>query len=103
MINQITLGHSVQATGVGVHTGQPVLITLRPALPNTGIVFRRVDLDPVVDIPAKLENIDASRAMSTALSCSGATVGTVEHLMSAFFGLGGELYGYRHSPGATEH
>jgi UDP-3-O-[3-hydroxymyristoyl] N-acetylglucosamine deacetylase len=87
MILQRTLKNQVQATGVGVHSGDKVYITLRPAQPDTGIVFRRVDLDVPIDIPAKSGFI-SSTDLCTSLSRDGATVSTVEHLMSAFAGLG---------------
>ena len=57
MIKQRTLRNSIRATGVGLHTGQKVYLTLRPAPVNTGIIFRRVDLDPVVEIAARAENV----------------------------------------------
>ena len=87
MILQRTLKNRVQATGVGVHSGDKVFITLRPAQPDTGIVFRRVDLDKPVDIPAKSMFI-GSTDLCTSLSRDGVHVSTVEHLMSAFAGLG---------------
>jgi UDP-3-O-[3-hydroxymyristoyl] N-acetylglucosamine deacetylase len=87
MINQRTLKNVIRATGVGLHTGDKVFLTLRPAAPDTGIVFRRVDLDPAVDIPAKAENVGDTR-LSTTLVKDGARISTVEHLLSAFAGLG---------------
>ena len=57
MLNQRTLKNSIRATGVGLHTGKKVLMTLFPAAPDTGIVFRRTDLSPTVDIPAYAENV----------------------------------------------
>jgi UDP-3-O-[3-hydroxymyristoyl] N-acetylglucosamine deacetylase len=87
MINQRTLKNVIRATGVGLHTGDKVYLTLRPAAPDTGIVFRRVDLDPAVDIPAKAENVGDTR-LSTTLVKDGARISTVEHLLSAFAGLG---------------
>ena len=57
MIKQRTLKNVIRATGVGLHSGEMVYLTLRPAAPNTGIIFRRVDLDPVVEIQAKAENV----------------------------------------------
>jgi UDP-3-O-[3-hydroxymyristoyl] N-acetylglucosamine deacetylase len=87
MIRQRTLTNVIRATGVGLHTGQKVYLSLRPAAPDTGIVFRRIDLAQPVDIPAT-----ASRVGDTRLSCcldrDGVRVATVEHLMSAFAGLG---------------
>lgn len=87
MIKQRTLKNVIRATGVGLHTGEKVYLTLRPALPDTGIVFRRVDLDTPVDIPAKAENVGDTR-LSTTLVKDGVRISTVEHLLSAFAGLG---------------
>lgn len=87
MINQRTLKNVIRATGVGLHTGRKVLLTLRPAPPNTGIVFRRVDLEPVLEIPARAEYVGDTR-LSTSLARDGACISTVEHLLSAFAGLG---------------
>jgi UDP-3-O-[3-hydroxymyristoyl] N-acetylglucosamine deacetylase len=87
MIKQRTLKNVIRATGVGLHTGKKVYLTLRPAAPNTGIVFRRVDLDEPVDIPAKAENVGDTR-LSTTLVKDGVRISTVEHLLSAFAGLG---------------
>ena len=87
MNKQRTLKNIIRATGVGVHTGEKVYLTLRPAPPNTGIVFCRTDLDPVVEIPAKVEFI-GDTSLSTCLIRGGVRVATVEHLMSALAGVG---------------
>ncbi len=87
MAQQRTLKNSIRATGIGLHTGRKVLMVLRPAPPNTGIVFRRVDLDPPVDIPARATNVTET-TLGTTLSVAGAGVSTVEHLLSALAGLG---------------
>lgn len=87
MIRQRTLTNIISGTGVGLHTGVKIHLKLIPAPPNTGIIFRRVDLNPVVEIPARVENVSLT-TMSTTLEKNGATVSTVEHLMSAFAGLG---------------
>ncbi|MFT5571708.1 MAG: UDP-3-O-[3-hydroxymyristoyl] N-acetylglucosamine deacetylase [Cryomorphaceae bacterium] len=87
MINQRTLKNVIRATGVGLHTGEKVYLTLRPAAVDTGIVFRRVDLDPVVELYASPERVGDTR-LSTALKEGDVTVSTVEHLMSALAGLG---------------
>lgn len=87
MIKQRTLQNTIRATGVGLHSGEKVYLTLRPAMPNTGIVFVRTDLDPVVHIPARAESVTDTN-LCTALSKDGVKVATVEHLMSAFAGLG---------------
>ncbi len=86
MIRQRTLKNVIGATGVGLHTGKKVYLTLRPAPVNTGIVFRRVDLDPVAEIPAELDRVSDTR-LSTTIEHKGVRVSTVEHLMSAFAGL----------------
>ena len=87
MIKQRTLRNVIRATGVGLHTGDKVYMTLRPAAPNTGIVFRRTDLDPPVDIHARQDNVGDTR-LSTTLVNGEARVATVEHLLSAMAGLG---------------
>ncbi|MCB1925906.1 MAG: UDP-3-O-acyl-N-acetylglucosamine deacetylase [Gammaproteobacteria bacterium] len=87
MIRQRTLKNVIRATGVGLHTGEKVYLTLRPAAPDSGIIFRRVDLDAPVDIPAKAENVGDTR-LSTTLIKDGVRISTVEHLLSAFAGLG---------------
>ena len=86
MIRQRTLKNVIGATGVGLHTGKKVYLTLRPAPVNTGIVFRRVDLDPIAEIPAALDRVSDTR-LSTTIEHKGVRVSTVEHLMSAFAGL----------------
>ena len=87
MIKQRTLKNIIRATGIGLHHGQKVFLTLRPAAPDTGIIFRRVDLDPVIEIPAKATNVVDTR-MNTTIGVDGAHVATVEHLLSALAGLG---------------
>jgi len=87
MIKQRTLKNVIRATGIGLHTGEKVYLTLRPAAVDTGIVFRRVDLDPPIEIPARAENV-GDTTLSTSLMCNGARVATVEHLLSALAGLG---------------
>ena len=87
MIKQRTLKNVIRATGVGLHTGNKVFLTLRPAEPDSGIVFRRTDLDPPVEIPARAEFVGDTR-LSTSLSRGGKNIATVEHLLSAFAGLG---------------
>ncbi|RMD68728.1 MAG: UDP-3-O-acyl-N-acetylglucosamine deacetylase [Gammaproteobacteria bacterium] len=87
MIQQRTLKNIIRATGIGLHTGKKVLLTLRPAAAETGIVFRRTDLDPPVDIPARAKYIGDTR-LSTTLVKGKARVSTVEHLLSALAGLG---------------
>jgi UDP-3-O-[3-hydroxymyristoyl] N-acetylglucosamine deacetylase len=87
MIRQRTLRNPIKATGVGLHTGEKVYLTLNPAPVNTGIVFRRVDLEPVLEIPARAENV-GDTTLSTSLVAGGERVSTVEHLLSAMAGLG---------------
>ena len=87
MVGQRTLKNSIRATGVGLHTGTKIFMTLRPAEPNSGIVFRRVDLSPPVDIPAHAQNVGETR-LGTTLGSGDAKVSTVEHLLSALAGLG---------------
>ncbi|MAL95959.1 MAG: UDP-3-O-[3-hydroxymyristoyl] N-acetylglucosamine deacetylase [Haliea sp.] len=87
MIRQRTLRNAIQATGIGLHTGDKVYLNLCPAPVNTGIVFRRTDLDPVVEIPARAENV-VETTLSTTLCANGEKVSTVEHLMAAMAGLG---------------
>lgn len=87
MIKQRTLRNPIRATGVGLHTGDKVYLSLKPAPVDTGIVFRRVDLDPVVEIKALAENV-GDTMLSTTLSKGDVRVSTVEHLLSAMAGLG---------------
>jgi UDP-3-O-[3-hydroxymyristoyl] N-acetylglucosamine deacetylase len=87
MLQQRTLKTLTKAVGVGLHSGQRVELTLRPAQPDTGIVFRRVDLPSPVDIPVSAQSVTDTRLAST-ISNGGAKVHTVEHLMSACAGLG---------------
>ncbi|MDD5330061.1 MAG: UDP-3-O-acyl-N-acetylglucosamine deacetylase [Sulfuricella sp.] len=87
MLRQRTLKNVIRATGVGLHTGEKVYLTLRPAAPDTGIVFRRVDLAEPVDIAAEPHNVGETRLSSTLVQ-NGVKVATVEHLMSALAGLG---------------
>ena len=87
MLKQRTLKSAIKATGVGLHGGRKVTMTLRPAAPNTGVVFRRVDLAQPVDIPADAMAVTDTRLCSV-VERDGAKVGTVEHIMSALAGLG---------------
>jgi len=87
MIKQRTPNKLIQATGVGLHSGDKVLLTLHPAPVNTGIVFRRTDLDPIVEIPASYEHV-CDTMLCTSLQHKGVKVATVEHLLSALAGLG---------------
>ncbi len=96
MLNQRTLKNSIRATGVGLHTGKKVLMTLRPAQPDSGIVFRRTDLEQPVDIRAHAENV-GDTTMGTTLHRGDVKVSTVEHLLSALAGLGD-----RQCPGGSQ-
>jgi UDP-3-O-[3-hydroxymyristoyl] N-acetylglucosamine deacetylase len=87
MIQQRTLKNVIRATGVGLHGGEKVYLTLRPAPVNTGVVFRRVDMNPVVEIPASGELVGET-TLCTGLIKGDARVMTVEHLLSALAGLG---------------
>jgi UDP-3-O-[3-hydroxymyristoyl] N-acetylglucosamine deacetylase len=87
MIRQRTLRDTVKTTGVGLHCGTRVELTLRPAPVNAGIVFRRVDINPPVELPASAMSIGDTR-MASVLEKDGVRVSTVEHLMSACAGLG---------------
>ena len=87
MLRQRTLKSLVSATGVGLHTGQKVRMSLRPAQPDTGIVFRRIDLSSAVEIPARADLVGETRLCSCLVS-GGTKIYTVEHLMSALAGLG---------------
>lgn len=87
MIRQRTLKNVIRATGIGLHSGEKVCMTLRPAAVNTGIVFRRVDLPQAADIKVDPYAVNDTR-LASCLVKDGASVGTVEHLMSALAGLG---------------
>ena len=87
MIRKRTLRNSIKATGVGLHTGEKVLLTLSPAPVDTGIVFRRTDLNPVAEIPARADLVGET-TLSTCLIHNDARVSTIEHLLSAMAGLG---------------
>ncbi len=87
MVKQRTIKTAIRATGVGLHTGEKVYMTLRPAAANTGVIFRRVDLDVPVDVPADPELVGET-TLGTTLIKDGVKVATVEHLMSALAGLG---------------
>lgn len=87
MFRQRSLKNSIRATGIGLHSGQKVYMTIRPAAENTGIVFRRLDLEPPVDVKADATFV-GDTMLGTTLVRDGTTVATVEHLMAAFAGLG---------------
>jgi UDP-3-O-[3-hydroxymyristoyl] N-acetylglucosamine deacetylase len=87
MLKQRTLRNVIRATGVGLHSGKKIHLTLRPAPVDTGIIFNRTDLEPVVEIKATAKNVCDTR-MNTTLGENGAHVSTVEHLLSAMAGLG---------------
>jgi UDP-3-O-[3-hydroxymyristoyl] N-acetylglucosamine deacetylase len=87
MTRQRTIKNTIRATGVGLHSGNKVYMTLRPAPADHGIVFRRTDLDPVVEVPAAAHLVTET-TLCTGLTCGEAKIQTVEHLMSAAAGLG---------------
>jgi len=87
VIRQRTLKNAIRATGVGLHTGKKIYLTLRPAAENTGIVFRRVDFDQPVSIPGRADHVEDTQ-LATSLGRDGVRISTVEHLMAALAGLG---------------
>ena len=87
MVKQRTLKQIARAVGIGLHSGTKVQLALRPAAANTGVVFRRIDVDPPVDIPLRPENVVDTR-MATTIGLGDVKVATIEHLMSALAGLG---------------
>jgi UDP-3-O-[3-hydroxymyristoyl] N-acetylglucosamine deacetylase len=87
VIKQRTLKNSIRAAGVGLHTGQKVFMNLRPAAPDTGIIFCRVDLDEPVEIPARAHRV-GDTTLGTSLVAGDVRIATVEHLLSALAGLG---------------
>lgn len=87
MLKQRTPKKTIEATGVGLHSGEKVILTLRPAPVNTGIIFRRIDLSPIVEIPANYEHV-CDTMLCTSLQHQGVKIATVEHLLSALAGLG---------------
>ncbi len=88
MIKQRTIKHAVQETGIGLHKGNKVTMTLRPAPANTGIIFRRIDLSPHVDIPARADAVKDTVLCTCVSNSDGVAIHTVEHLVSALAGLG---------------
>lgn len=88
MIRQRTIKQAISSTGVGLHKGNKVTLTLRPAAPNTGLVFRRVDLEPVVDIKAEPELVRDTRMCTCLINDDNVRVSTVEHLLAAIAGMG---------------
>jgi UDP-3-O-[3-hydroxymyristoyl] N-acetylglucosamine deacetylase len=87
MLKQRTIKNPIRARGVGLHTGHHGLMSMRPAPVNTGIIFRRIDLDPVVEISVN-PNVVSETVLCTTLSQDGVKISTVEHLMSALAGFG---------------
>ena len=87
MLKQCTLRRTVTAVGIGLHSGRRVKLEMRPAAPDTGIIFRRVDLTPPVELPARPTSVNDTR-MATTLNEGKIIISTIEHLMSALNGLG---------------
>jgi UDP-3-O-[3-hydroxymyristoyl] N-acetylglucosamine deacetylase len=87
MLVQRTLTNPIKATGVGLHSGRQIKLNLYPAEEDTGIIFRRIDLDPQVEIKAIVNNVGAT-TLATTLIDGDVQIATIEHLMSAFAGLG---------------
>lgn len=88
MIKQRTIKQPIATTGVGLHKGNKVQLTLRPAPVNTGLVFRRVDLKPAVDIPANAEFVRDTRMCTCLINDDNVRVSTVEHLLAALAAMG---------------
>ncbi len=88
MIRQRTLKTSVQATGVGLHSGRKVTMTFRPAPVNTGIVYLRTDLNPVVELPANADQVRDTVLCTALVNEAGVRVSTIEHLSAALAGMG---------------
>jgi UDP-3-O-[3-hydroxymyristoyl] N-acetylglucosamine deacetylase len=86
-VGQQTVAEKVSCTGIGLHTGKPVQLTLLPARVGTGVVFVRTDRPDPIEIPARAEHVRSTR-LATTLGRGGATIGTVEHLLAALYGLG---------------
>ena len=87
MLKQRTLSNSIRASGVGLHSGEKVNMTLRPAAKDTGIIFRRLDIEPIQQIPALAKNV-IDTMLGTTIAKKNASVMTVEHILAAFAGLG---------------
>lgn len=88
MIKQRTLRKTIQTTGVGLHTGKKVTLTLRPAKANTGIIYRRTDLQPAVDFPADAKSVRDTMLCTCLINETGVRISTVEHINAALAGLG---------------
>ncbi|WP_300175383.1 UDP-3-O-acyl-N-acetylglucosamine deacetylase [uncultured Aliivibrio sp.] len=88
MIRQRTLKSIVQMTGVGLHSGRKVTLTLRPAASNTGVIYRRTDLNPPVDFPADPESVRDTMLCTALVNDDGVRISTVEHLNAALAGMG---------------
>lgn len=88
MVRQRTLRQSIRASGIGLHSGRKVYMSLLPAGPDTGIVFRRTDVTPITEVPAKAELLREAVMCSTLVTDAGVKIATIEHLMSALAGLG---------------
>lgn len=88
MVKQRTLQQAISTTGVGLHKGNKVNLTLRPAAANTGLIFRRVDLDPVVDIPARADWVRDTQLCTCLINEQDVRISTVEHLLAALAGVG---------------
>jgi len=87
VLKQRTLSNSIRASGVGLHSGEKVNMTLRPAAKDTGIIFRRLDIEPIQQIPARAESV-IDTMLGTTIAKKNASVMTVEHILAAFAGLG---------------
>ncbi|MFA0697942.1 UDP-3-O-acyl-N-acetylglucosamine deacetylase, partial [Vibrio sp. 10N.222.49.C9] len=88
MIRQRTLKEIVKTTGVGLHSGRKVTLTLRPAATNTGVIYRRTDLEPAVDFPADANSVRDTMLCTALVNDEGVRISTVEHLNAALAGMG---------------
>lgn len=88
MVRQRTLKQAIRASGIGLHSGRKVYMSLLPAGPDTGIVFRRTDLQPPAEVPCAAHLLREAVMCSTLVTDTGVKIATIEHLMSAFAGLG---------------
>ncbi len=102
MVRQTALGSSIKATGIGMHTGEKVHLALSRASVDTGVVFRRVDLDPVLEIPARIENV-GDTTLLTSLVVHNERISTEEHLMSTMAGKESSPISYEINSGVSWH
>ena len=87
LLRQCTIARTISTVGIGLHSGRRVRLTMKPAAPDTGIIFRRVDMTPPVEMPAKPTSVNDTR-MATTLNEGKVVISTIEHIMSALNGMG---------------